>query len=187
MQAAVQAVIEKQFGPDDGHWMDWSRAKRRAYGGVYRYLLISSTRHQDDLRTRSSYMRRALQVDPSLATDLDLFYDLAMCAQPMGQRGTAEDLNLADSAHQMAALLSFVFESADTSDLLPLNRRMKGTANFALGLLAYNTHQFATSRRFLAQALRYRPDLWQDPRLGSNLLKSLAGARAVSALRRYRR
>jgi glycosyltransferase involved in cell wall biosynthesis len=173
MQQAARAVIEKHFGPDDGQWQNWSKEKRRAYGGVYRYHLLTSIQRQGDWKAGTHYLRQALQADPTLATDVDLFYDLALGSQPPGHRGTSTQLNLADNANDITTMLIELFDSPEAADLLSLRRQTLGTAHFALGLVAYNTGRQSYSRRFLLKALYFRPDLWREPRVSGNLMKSL--------------
>jgi tetratricopeptide (TPR) repeat protein len=187
MQHAMQAVIEKHFGPDDGKWQTWSKEKRRAYGGVYRYLALTSVQRQDNWQAAAHYLRLALQADPALATDLDLYYDLALGSQPPGYRGTAYQLHLEDNATQMLRTLKDVFQSSEAVELKHLRRLAYGTAYYALGLVAYNIDKLSLSRGFLFEALRFRPDLWRDRQATANLLKSFAGQRNVNRLRQFRK
>ncbi len=71
MQRATRAVIEKHFGPDDDQLETWSVDKRRAYGGLYRYYLLTSVQRQGEWRQARDYLRKALQFDPTLAEDLE--------------------------------------------------------------------------------------------------------------------
>ena len=185
MLQAAQAVIEKNFGPDDGAPHCWSAEKRRAFGGLYRYYALSHVQHQDNWSAAVPYLRQALLVDPTLSQDLSFFYDLAMGSQPVGRRGTAQQLDLDSNAERLLHLLAAMFDTAEGSNLQPLVRKTYGTAYFAVGLLAYNTQQLGISRRALAQALYYRPELYQDARVSGNLLKAFAGATVVSGLRRF--
>jgi tetratricopeptide (TPR) repeat protein len=186
MQQATRAVIEKHFGPDDGQWQTWSEQKQRAYGGVYRYHVLTSVQRQGDWQAATQYLRQALQADPTLATDLDFFYDLALGSQSSGYRGTSYELSLEDNASHISQILANVFVSSTRSDLEPLRRQTYGTAFFALGLVAYNTRQLPLSRRFLLQALRFRPEGWRDRRVIGNLMKSLFGRSVLAKLRRDR-
>jgi glycosyltransferase involved in cell wall biosynthesis len=186
MQQATRQVIEKHFGPDDGRWPNWSWEKRRAYGGVYRYHLLTSVQREDDWGKGALFLRRALQVDPTLAEDLDLFYDLALGNQPPGFRGTSYQLNLKNNAAQISSLLFRVFDSTSTPDIEVMRRRAYGTAFFALGLVAYNTGRHSLSRHFFVRALRFRSDLLRDRRLAENLIKSLLPPSLLDKTKRFK-
>ena len=210
-QAAL-AIVEKHFGPDDGQRQRWSAEKRRAYGGAYRYHALTSLLRQKEWQACTAYLRRALQVDPTLAVDLALFYELALGTQPLGYRGTPHQLDQLDSASNIKTMLADIFHSEAAlegsvsfqggasfggqrtrlaspvaSELALLRRQTYGTAYYALGLVAYNMGQFSRSRRFLLNALRFRHDLWRDSRLTSTLMKSFVGRSTLDWLRRWHR
>jgi hypothetical protein len=186
MHQAAQATIEKNLGMDDGRESSWSSEKRRAYGGLYRYFALTLVQLQNDWQTGSGHLRRALQTDPTLAGDLDLFYDMALGSQPAGYRGSPSHLNLRYNASQISHMLANVFASSTPSDLEPLRRQTYGTAYYALGLVAYNTRQLSLSRRFLLQALYFRPDLWRDHQVSGNLMKSILGGPMLVRMKRNR-
>jgi glycosyltransferase involved in cell wall biosynthesis len=186
MQQAAQAVIEKHFGVDDGCRASWSHDKRRAYGGLYRYHLLTSVQRRDDWQAATSYLRRALQADPTLATDLALFYDLALGTQPPGYRGTAHHLNLENNATNIGNMLSQIFGSPKVAEMASLRHQTYGTAYYALGLVAYNTGYLALSRQFLLTAMRFRSELWRDTLVLGNLVKSFVGRSGLDRLRMLR-
>ena len=173
MQGAVRAVIEKHFGSDDGERGDWSWEKRRAYGGVYRYYAITSVQRMNDWQLAGQYLGQAFQADPSLADDLDLFYELGLGSQSAGYRGTAYQLELEENAKHLNTLLEEIFSLPKTLELEYLRPRIYGTAYFALGLIAYNTCFRALTRRFLSRALYYRPKLFCDTLVIGDWIKSL--------------
>lgn len=170
---AALAIAEKHFGPPQDEPEDWTPAKRRAYGGAYRYCVLISVQ-LDNWGDCAHYMRKALHYDPSLSLDLDLFYELALGSQPLGQRSLPGELDLVASATHITELLDSVFQSPTTQgEVTP--RKAYGTAYYALGLLAnqYDDHQL--TRQYLTRALRYRPDLWRDTQFKKITLKSIAG------------
>jgi glycosyltransferase involved in cell wall biosynthesis len=171
MQQAAMAVVEKNFGVDDGRWQTWSEEKRRAYGGIYRYHALIPILRQNDWSACAHHLRRAFQVDPSLAVDLDLFYELALGSQPVGYRGTTRQLDLESNVAQIKQVLADVFCEPMTKELASLRYQAYGIAYYTLGLAAYNTAQFSLSRRYLFLALRFRPDLWHDTRVFRTLMK----------------
>lgn len=184
-QQAARALIEKHFGADDGNWASWTEDKRRAFGGLYRYCLLSSVQRQEDWQSGVGFLQRALQADPTLADDLDLFYDLALGDQPAGYRGTTEKLCLKENGERMQHLLAGLFASAPTI-VQSLRSAVCGTAFKAVGLAAYNTGQFALCRKYLWMALRARPALLRETWLVKNLLKSFLGRDGVALLRSLR-
>ncbi len=185
MQSATRAVIEKHFGPEDGQPIDWSADKRRAYGGVYRYHLLTSIQRQEDWQAGAGYLRRALIIDPTLALDVDMFYDLALGSQQAGFRGTAENLNLPENTIHIQDLLEKVFSAPDSVELEPVRKQTYGSAHYALGLVAYNTGERSFSRSHLSQALYYRPDLWRSTQAAGNLAKSFIPKAAVERAKAY--
>jgi glycosyltransferase involved in cell wall biosynthesis len=182
MHAAARATVEKNFGPDDGQWSAWSAEKRRIYGGLYRYFALTSVQHNYDWPAAATYLGRALQADPSLAHDLDLFYDLAMGRQPAGYRVAADDSNLAQNAAHLDTFLGQLFAAPELGGL---RRQTWGTAYYGLGLLAYNAGQLGPARRFLWRALRFRPELWREPLVIGNLLKSLLHRSLLKRVKAY--
>lgn len=170
MQNAHRLVIGKHFGSDDGKREIWSQDKRRAYGGVYRYHALTSIQRQSDWPAGAVYLRQALLTDPTLATDLELFYELAFGTQPPGYRETAHCLNLEQNAKLIMNMLVNVFD--ENSSLLALRRTTFGTANYAIGLVAYNTYHTNLSKVFLSRALAFLPKLLLDQRVVLTFIKS---------------
>jgi glycosyltransferase involved in cell wall biosynthesis len=186
-QRAALALAVKHFGPDDGQWRTWPHEKRRTYGGVYRYCALSSVQRQNDWQICALHLCRALQIDPTLATDLDFFYDLALGAQPVGYRGTSHrlSLDLENNALRVSEMLDGIFRLPAPTELKALRRQTFGMAYYALGLVAYNTGQRTLSRRYLATALSFRPDLWRNPLVAGNLVKSLVSPSVLAMLKKY--
>jgi glycosyltransferase involved in cell wall biosynthesis len=168
MRIAAQQVIRKHFGPPDGSCAEWSEDKRRAYGGLYRYWLLSSVQRDDDWADAPECLRRALRCDESLAGDLDLFYALAL-----GHRRTGGEDVVGDPIDRNAGRVRALLESVlRDPELRPLARRAWGTAYHALGLVAYNTGCYRQSRRLLTSALRHQPHLWRNRVVSGDLVKS---------------
>jgi len=168
MQRWARTVIEKRFGAEGGLPDGWPPDKRRAFGGLYRYCAISTVQRRLDWGRAAGHLRRALQVDPSLAEDLDLFYDLALAGQPVGYRGAAA-VSLDEHAGPFIETIETAF--ADVPDAAR-RRRGLGTAYKALGLVAYNAGHYARSRRYLTAALGCDTQLWRDTLVVGDLAKS---------------
>jgi glycosyltransferase involved in cell wall biosynthesis len=156
-QRAAMALAIKHFGPDDGRHHDWPADKRRMYGGVYRYhALTASLIRGGDWLACGRYLYRALRIDPSLAHDVDLFYELALGAQPMGQRGANVSLDMDQCEADVRQLLTRVFDNGDTA-LALMRRHTAITAWYALALVAYNAEDYSHSRHFLWQLWQHGP------------------------------
>jgi len=175
MRQDILNMVEKHFGPDDGQQRYWTKDKRLAYGGLFRYNALTSVLPQNDWLSCAVNLRKALVIDPTLSLDLDLFYELALGAQPAGYRGTSPYLSMEENAENIKRVLEIVFSSPLNPELEAVCRQTYGTAFYALGLAGYNTKNLRTSRYYLFAATRYRPELWLDPRLVGALLKSLLG------------
>jgi hypothetical protein len=172
MENAALQVMEKHFGRDDFKPTTWSFDKRTAYGGYYRFVALTRILRRGDWANAATYLTNALSVNPSLATDMDLFYELALGEQPIGQRGRAEGLNLDLNADRLAKTLNAVFASSSPT-LSSLRSSVMSTAYWCLGLLAYNTGQAKRSLRYLLKALGQRPALLLNSRFVGTLARSL--------------
>lgn len=157
-QEAAYAIAEKQFGPDDGRYEEWPADKRRMYGGVYGYFVLTTLRHGGYERGEGArWLRKALQADPSLARDLDLFYEVALGRQPLGERGARFAGDLQRREAELRALLE---ESlGHERRLRAVRREAFGTAYFALGLVSYNAGRKRAALRPLMRSIVFRPRL----------------------------
>lgn len=172
MQDAVKVVIEKNFGANDGKYAAWSVEKKRAYGGLYRYQVITSIQRQENWAKSRMYLAKALMVDPSLATDLDMFYDLALGSQPSGYRGTHHQIDLDRTILEIKKLLDGVFSDPLLKGQSALSTQTFSTAYHALGLVAYNLDKRPLSRILFLQALKYSPRLIVNLKLTGLVFKS---------------
>ena len=172
MQNAALSVIEKHFGPDGGQPQSWSSDKRRAYGGVYRYHGITSIIRQGDWLSCALFLQKAFQIDPTLADDLDLFYELALGSQPLGYRGTIYHLDLKNNEAHLTTLLAEIFHQPFFNRLDFLCRRSFGSAYYALGLIAYNLGYYSLSWQYLILSLKFKPILLSNPQIIKTILKS---------------
>jgi tetratricopeptide (TPR) repeat protein len=183
-QAAALAIAIKHFGPDDGQYDSWPADKRTAYGGVYRYHAVTTSLFREgDWQRCAGYLSQAFRIDPTLALDLDLFYELVLGAQPVGHRGLLADLDLESRAEALDSLLEQVLQSLSSSESEALRPQLSGTAYYALALIAYGKAQFGLCRRFLTKALDFRPELYRKKGVVATLVKSLIGPSAVGQMR----
>lgn len=181
MQLAVAEVIKNNFGTDDDLPEQWASEKRLAYGGVYRYQLISTIQRSGAWQTAPQVLIKALHADPTLSVDLDLFYDLALGSQPIGFRGTMHYVDIEKNARLVFNLLNQIDLSRE--DFKKTKRPLFGTAYYALGLVAYNTGNFRLSRKYLLNAVFYRPGLLFNPGLVGDLVKSNLSPKLISRLK----
>jgi hypothetical protein len=182
---AVFRVVDKHFGPDRGPPATWPADKRRAYGGVHRFCAILSLKRVGDRAACAQHLRRALEVDPTLAADLDLGFELAVGGQWPGEK---ERFDFASAAATLSSILGVTFDCGSTAALPEVvQRRVHATASFALGLVAYGRGRTAEARRSLGRAVCYTPSLAFQRRFLSTFARACAGRRLMDTLRRWRR
>jgi len=179
MHNAAKKVIEKHFGTDEGDPVFWEYEKRRAYGGLYRYQVITFVQRQNNWAAAASSLQKSLLIDPTLSFDLDLFYELGLGSQQVGHRGVSDVQNQELNA---LYLEKCVFGLPKVMGLL--RHKTIGTAEYALGLIAYGFGQRSISRRFFAKAIFHRPELLLDTRLLGNHFKSYINRDAVNGLKK---
>lgn len=182
---ASMAFSVKHFGADDGKPESWSRHKRLAFGGTYRHHALGAIRKQNNWQDGAFYLGKAFECDPSLADDLEVFYQLALGNQPLGYRGSNEKIDLAGNANKTMKLLNEVFQTQSPA-LQSLKGKVYGMAYYAIGMCAFNTGNYTLSRKYLGLAGKYRPSLWFSSDLTSRWLKSWLGNRWIAKLRRLR-
>jgi glycosyltransferase involved in cell wall biosynthesis len=180
---ALMAIAVKHFGMEDQDPQLWSRQKRLAYGAIYRHQALAAFRRQNDLQEGALYFGKALENDPTLADDLDCFYQLALGSQPRGYRGSNEKIDPEGTASKIMSLLDETFQ-AQSPRLQSLRRRVYGMACYAIGLCAFNTGYFALSRRYLTLAGKYRLEMWLSYDLASRWIKTWLGNQWLAKLRR---
>lgn len=181
MHAAKKMVIEKLFGQDDGQPTTWPSEKRRVYGGLYRYQCITIVQRQNDWQACQPLICKAFQADPTLALDLDFFYELALGDQPVGHRGTSKLHNFDDNA---ASLQSLVRNALDILSDRSMRNRALGTAYYALGLASYNSGTRSRFREFFGKALIYRPKLIFNQDFVARYIKSFFSREKMEHLRK---
>jgi teichuronic acid biosynthesis glycosyltransferase TuaG len=177
---AVLAIMRKHFGNDSGDPAQWSKEKRRGYGGAQRYIAVNRILQRGDWTRAAAALSRAFECDPGLQCDLDLFYCLSLGQRARGhQRATADE--------DLAAAERHLFQWMD--QVLPprVAAPGHGTAHLALGMLAYHSGDSAGARRHVFRALRLRPELWRDRAVAASWVKSLLPATVLRGLRRLRR
>lgn len=179
MQDAARKVIEKHFGGEDRAPEMWSNEKRRAYGGLYRYQAITFVQRQKNWDAAASSLQKGLLIDPTLSLDLDLFYELGLGSQQVGHRGVSDVQNQELNALQLEKCVL-----ALPKEMGSLRRKTIGTAEYALGLIAYGFGHRSVSRRFFAQAISQRPELSFDTRLLGNYFKSYINRGALNELKK---
>ena len=182
---ASMAFSVKHFGADDGKPETWSRHKRLAFGGTYRHYALGGIRKQNNWQDGALYLGKAFECDPSLADDLEVFFQLALGNQPLGYRGSSEKIDLAGNAIKTMSLLDEVFQT-QSSTLQSLKRKVYGMACYAIGMCAFNTGDYPLSRKYLGLAGKYEPARWLSYELTSRWIKSWLGNRWIARLRRLR-
>jgi hypothetical protein len=123
-------------------------------------------------------------IAPHLMTELNLFYELGLGAQPKGQRGHFASLDLARNEQLLMLLLSDLF--TDIEAIQPYRRDAYAQAHFALALLYYGARQPAQARRHLWRSFSYRPRQAADRQWRNTLLRTLLPGRLLHAWRATR-
>jgi len=167
MQKAVKAVIEKNFGLDDGNYTYWIEDKKRAFGGVYRYQALMSVQKKGDWTTAIVTLLKAFEIDPTLTIDLDLFYDLAFGARTSGDSDVGPESALVQNYQRIMSVLERFFD--EHLELESLRNMARGTAYYAIGLVAYNVGRKDLSKRFLSKALALSPRFLLNPRIDQRI------------------
>ena len=184
-QQAAMALVRKHFGVDDGKPEFWTSQKRRAFGGTYRYHALMSIQRQEDWDAGSKYLSKAFEVDPTLSLDLDLFYELALSGQPSGYRDANHQLEVEHTFTVFMNMLANIFDTVNSQRIGNLRSKVYGTANYAMGLVAYNTGRKALSRRFLLKALFFRPELGYDRLVVGNIVSSFMSVRLIAMIKNF--
>jgi len=181
MHTATKKVVEKHFGKDEGEPSTWSPDKRRAYGGVYRYQCITYIQRQNNWVASLPVLIRALQTDPTLAVDVDLFYELALGVQPVGYRGAAK---VDDFEMNAAHLQQLVLEAGNNQVNQVVHKRALGTTSFALALVSYNLGTRSLFRKYFTKAIMYRPELILDAKSIAIFFKSFLSKELLEKLKK---
>ena len=173
---AVMEMVGKHFGTDDNKPKLWTQQKRRAYGGAYRYQCITFVQRQNNWDACLPLMKKALQIDSSLALDINFFFELALGAQPMGYRGVSHLQSFDENSFH---LMHLVHQSVDSLLDQTIRKQALGTVYLALGLASYNLGTRSMFRKYFLRALIYRPELLLDVDLVARYFKSFLSKTSV--------
>jgi glycosyltransferase involved in cell wall biosynthesis len=181
MQKAVMGVIEQNFGIDDGKYVDWSMEKRRAYGGGFRYQAITFIQRQKNWNAAGASFQKALRIDPSLAVDLDFFYELALESQQAGYRGVSTLQGIETNAIH---LQNMVLKSVKAPSERAIRKKALGTSYLALGVASYDLGTRSQFRKYYGKALMCRPELILNFNLVAKYLKSFFSKEKIESLKK---
>jgi hypothetical protein len=115
--------------------------------------------------------------------DLDLYYELAFGSQPPGYRETTQGLTLEQNATLMLMMLGDIFEKQST--LRSLRRDAFGAATYAIGLVAYNTHQRRLCRHYLFRTLSLSPKYFLARKAFLTLMKTYTSPGIIDRFVRF--
>lgn len=166
---AAKLMVTKLFGPEEGDPEGWHADKRRAYGAAYRYGALASVLRAGDWDGAVPQLRRALEIDPSLARDLAMFHELGLGSQPVGYRGSPRYLDLSGSARNVRMVLDRVYREPVRGALAGTRGPAYGTAHYALSMIARRVRRVPRAGYFLLAALRFHPAIWHERGLGARL------------------
>ncbi len=183
-EAAALAIMDKHFDGATGEPSAWPADKRRGYGGAHRYAAVNRLLVHGDRAAAGEALSRAVACDPELTCDLDLFYTLALGQRPRGQRRVRIDEQVSRAAENLFLLLD---QAEPTLVRIPEgNKRARGTAHLALGMIAYRTGDTRAARRHLSRAMVLRPELLRQREPLNQWSRSLLPSRLLHALRAWR-
>ena len=77
----LEQLLKRILGLDDGKYDDWSAEKRRAFGGVYRYLVLTSVQKQGNWDAATEVLVKGIHRLIQPFPRSDLFYELAFGTQ----------------------------------------------------------------------------------------------------------
>lgn len=187
MHLAARSVIQKHFGEDDSQYDLWPVEKRRAYGGLYWYQAWTSLTRMRTWDLAAQYVYQSIIADPTLVTNLDFFYELALGDQPSGYRGSSHALDLETNVCRLDQIFSNVAKHPSLVAKKQFRSELFSTAYFAFGILAYNAGQFQRCRLYLFKAQQYRKSLITNKRFFGLYIKSFLGGRLLNQIRNLRR
>lgn len=184
MAEATRHVMERAVGAETGDPTQWPADKRLGWGGAYRFCALTSLIRAGDWTACVDALKRALSIDPDLARDSDLFYELALGIQPLGYRGSDQqrDLNVA----RVAWLLGQMSVQDLHAGRLDQHQVAK-TAWRALALAGYNLGDPAVARAALGRLLAADPRGLADATLWPLLLRATVAWPLVRRQRLARR
>ena len=185
MQFSHQSVVEKHFGEDDQQYDQWCEEKQLAFGGNYRYQLLTNIQRQNNWQG-VEILRKAIHADLMTCSDIDFYYELALGSQPVGYRDTEYLLELVENVENIETLLADLFLSKDDAIIQANRRIIYGTAYKAIGLVAYNTGQFSLCRKYLWLAVQQQPYLLREKWIADRYLKSFLGKYILFILNKLR-
>jgi glycosyltransferase involved in cell wall biosynthesis len=181
MLTARLAVLGKHIGAepvDSG-----TTQAHRAYGRAYLGSCIEYQQYGNPERAYQCFQKLA-HICPGLLVEVDTFYQLGCGDQPKGWMGDLKSLNVERNSLPLITMLTSLFVDRSTDGHVKrMQRPVNATAFYTLGLLAYNTREFAASRWFFSRAI------WNDAKLLLNKqvlglwLKTLLGPRFIDLLR----
>jgi hypothetical protein len=176
-------VVEKHFGPPGGPPESWPREQQRALAAVYRYA-VQGYYLRGDAATAGQYLRCALEANPDLCNNVDMYYELGCADRPLGQRSIRAPIDVEKNGRFVLATLHEIFDQPNLSTRLRGRRRPAiGHACLAMGLLSYGIGRVDLARRYLINGLATNPRLLSDWRAVNTLARSVLGLRVIRALR----
>lgn len=176
MLANRRAVLAKHIGPEAGNTAE---RDRRAYGRAYFVTALEYIQAHEEAAAVSC-MRRAAELHPTLLTQVETFYELALWDQPKGARGDLQKMAPAMNASRLVAFLDAIFAMPD----LPAAVRLYQTqayalAHEALGRISYGRRELADARRHWLRSAAALPKQIANPRMTALFAKSLLGERIL--------
>jgi glycosyltransferase involved in cell wall biosynthesis len=140
-----------------------------------------------------TYLLAGARLYPALLLDHATYYELACSEQTRGSQGDVQQLDVARRQAYLRGLVDrLAFEpgvgapppNGDPTGAGSLQSRMQARALWAIALLNYQSGASTAARTALMDAARLDPTLLRQKSFGAALLRSTAGARPISWLKR---
>lgn len=175
------AVLKKHVGeePVEGGMSETHRAYGRAYlGSCVEYL-----QYGNPDRAYECFQKMA-NICPHLLVEIDTFYQLGCGDQAKGSMGDLQSLNVKRNSTPLLTMMTSLFIDPATFDEVKwLRRPAHAKAFHALGMLGYNTRQFALARQFFSNAILNDTKLLLNKQVVGMWIKALLGPKVIDLLK----
>jgi Glycosyl transferase family 2 len=155
----------------------------RAFGRAYLGSSVEFLQYGDSERAYRC-LRQMATTCPNLLREIDTGYQLGCGRQPKGSMGDLTSVTVPSDGAPLLPMLDRLFADRAIQEPVRCQRRPAyATALAALGILAYNTGDSASARRFLSLALAHDRSAWTDGSILRTWARSLVGRRLVDLVK----
>jgi glycosyltransferase involved in cell wall biosynthesis len=185
MLQARLAVLQKLFEDRNGDSWSSGQAKQQAYGRAYLATALEYLQVQDPVKVETC-LQSAIDYDPSLLFELDVYYELGCGDQPKGMRGDFRTLHIEENAQAVLGWLNRLFVDGQLPHQIYQHRKEAyANAYYALALLSYGADHYHQARNFLIRSAKYKPASFGNRSFSTLLLKTFLGNQVVTRLKHH--